>query len=113
MFSGIDLYINDKLIANNSDTYPHKAYLENLFSYGTDVKENQLKAAEFWSEGEPGAFVDMSNSSITDRGKRIAKSISVELQGKLHLDLAIQEKNLRNGLEFKLRLHRSSPESDE
>ena len=28
MFSGIDLYINNKLITNNSDTYPYRAYLE-------------------------------------------------------------------------------------
>ena len=50
----------------------------------------------------------MSNKCITDRGKHVAKSKSVELQGKLHLDLALQEKYLPNGLEFKLRLNRSS-----
>ena len=110
MFSGIDLYINNKLITNNSDTYPYRAYLENLFSYGSDVKDNQLKAAEIWSEDEAGAFEDITNTCITDRGKRVAKSKSVELQGKLHLDLAMQEKYLPNGLEFKLRLNRSSPQ---
>ena len=47
----------------------------------------------------------MSNASITDRGKRVAKSKSVGLQGILHLDLAMQEKYLPNGLEFKLRLN--------
>ena len=52
----------------------------------------------------------MSNKCITDRGKHVAKSKSVELQGKLHLDLALQEKYLPNGLEFKLRLNRSSPQ---
>ena len=31
MFSGIDLYINNKLITNNSDTYPYRAYLEIFF----------------------------------------------------------------------------------
>ena len=35
MFSGINLYINNKLITNDSDTYPYRAYLENLFSYGS------------------------------------------------------------------------------
>ena len=105
MFSGIELYVNNKLSTNNSDTYPYRAYLENLFSYGSDVKDNQLKAAEFWSEDEAGAFEDITNASITDRGKRVAKSKSVELQGKLHLDLDIP-----NGLEFKLRLNRSSPQ---
>ena len=106
MFSGIDLYINNKLITNN----PYRAYLKILFSYGSDVKDNQLKAAEFRSEDEPGAFEDMSNKCIADRGKHVAKSKSVELQGKLHLDLALQEKYLPNGLEFKLRLNRSSPQ---
>ena len=79
-------------------------------SYGSEIKENQLKSAEFWSDDEPGAFEDMSNLSITERGKRVAKSESMELGGKLHLDLAIQEEYLPNGLEFKLRLNRSSPQ---
>ena len=105
MFSGIYLYINNKLITTNSDTYPYRANLENLFSYGSDVNDNQLKAAEFWSEDEPGAFEDITNTCITNRGKRVAKSKSVELQGKLHLDLAMQEKYLPNGLEFKLRFN--------
>ena len=90
--------------------YPYRAYLENVFSYGSDVKDNQLKAAEFWSEDEPGAFEDISNTCITNRGKRVAKSKSVDLQGKLHLDLAMQEKYLPDGLEFKLRLNLSSPQ---
>ena len=94
MFSGINLYINNKLITNNSDTYPYRAYPKNLFSNGSDVKDNQLKAAEVWSVDEPGAFEDFSNASITDRGNRIAKSKSVELQGKIHLDLVMQEKYL-------------------
>ena len=105
------MYINNKLITNYSDTYPYRAYLKNLFSYGSDVKDNQLKATELWSEDKPGAFEDMSNSSITDHGRRVAKSKSVELQGKLHLDLAMEEKYLPNGLGFNRRLNRSSPQS--
>ena len=82
MFSGIVLYINNKSIINNSERYPHRAYLEHLFSYGSDVKDNQRKAAAFLSEDEPGPSEDISNASITDRGKRAAKSKSVELQGR-------------------------------
>ena len=51
----------------------------------------------------------MSIASITDGCKRAAKSKSLELQGKLHLDLAMQEKYLPNGSELKLRLNWSSP----
>ena len=110
MFSGIDLYINNILISNYLDTYPYKAYLKTLFSYGAGVKYNQLKAAEFWSEDEPGVFENMSNSSITDHGKRVAKSKPVDLQGKLHLELAMQERYLPTVLEFKHRFNRSSPQ---
>ena len=46
MFSGIYLFVSNKLITNNSDMYPYKAYLENVFSYGFDGKDNKLKAAK-------------------------------------------------------------------
>ena len=106
----INNFYHSMLITNNSETYPHRAYLEILFSYGSDVKDNQLKAAEFWSEDESGSFENITSKCITYCGKRVAKSKTVELQGKLHLDLAMQEKCLPNGLEFKVRLNRSSPQ---
>ena len=109
MCSGIDLYLNNKLVTKNSDTYPYRAYIENLFSYGYDVKENQLKAAEFWYEGEPKKFEDITDAAITARGTPVGQSKVVELQGRLHLDLAMQEKYLPNGIEMTIRLSRSSP----
>ena len=109
MFSGIDLYLNNKLVNKKSDTYPYRAYIENLFSYGSDLKENQLKAAEFWYEDEPKKFEDITDATITARGTPVGRSKVVELQGRLYLDLAMQEKYLPNGIEMKLRLSRSSP----
>ena len=53
MFSSIYLYMSNKLITNNSDMYPYRAYHENVFSYGFDVKDSKLKAPEFWHEDEP------------------------------------------------------------
>ena len=58
MFSSIDLYLNNKLVTSNMDTYPYRAYLENLFSFGSDVKQNQLRAGEFWYQDETGKFVN-------------------------------------------------------
>ena len=108
MFSGIDLYLNNKLVTNHSDTYPYRTYIENLFSYGSDVKENQLKAAEFWYEDAAGVFEDIPDGAITNRGAPVGRSNAVEIQGRLHLDLAMQVKYLPNGIELKLRLSRSS-----
>ena len=67
MFSGTDLYLNNKLVTSNMDTYPYKAYSENLFSFGSDVKVNQFKAAEFWYEDEPGVFEDFDHANVTAR----------------------------------------------
>ncbi|MEW8546194.1 MAG: hypothetical protein AB2693_21965 [Candidatus Thiodiazotropha sp.] len=109
MFSGIDLYLNNKLVTNSMDTYPYRAYMENLFSFGSDAKENQLKASEFWYEDTAAKFEDFTTKSIKNRIAAVKLSKAVELQGRLHLDLAMQEKYLPNGVEIKLRLNRSSP----
>ena len=40
MFRSVDLDLNNKLISSNSDTYPYRAYIENLLSYNhTDQRE--------------------------------------------------------------------------
>ena len=67
MFRGIDLYLNNKLVISNMDIYPYRAYIENLFSFGSDVKYNQLKAAEFWYEDEPGELEDFDYDRVKAR----------------------------------------------
>ena len=47
MFSGIDLYLNNKLVTSNMDTYPFRAYIENLVLFGSDVKAINLKLQNF------------------------------------------------------------------
>ena len=43
LFSSIDLYLNNKLVTNNTDTYPYRAYIENLLSYSKESKKNTLE----------------------------------------------------------------------
>ena len=111
MFSSIDLYLSNKLVTSNMDTYPYRAYLENLFSFGSDVKQNQLKAGEFWYQDATGKFVDWDDSDmIKARMAVVTESKPLELMRRLHLDLAMQEKYLPNGIEIRLRLNRASPQ---
>ena len=49
------------------DTYPYRAYLENLFSFGSDVKQNQLRAGEFWYQDATGKFVAWDSEAIKAR----------------------------------------------
>ena len=68
------------------------------------MKENQLKAAEVWYEDTPGVFEDMTDKAITNRSVSVSRSKAAKFQGRLHLDLAMQEKYSPNEIEMKLRL---------
>ena len=120
LFSSIDLYLNNKLITNNADTYPYRAYLENLLSYGEGSKDTHLKAMELWIKDTSGqmqstgalnadgnAYAAGRNNGFEQRRGIIGDNNTVELAGRLHLDLFLQEKYLPNGIEIKLRLNRS------
>ena len=109
MFSGIDLFLKNKLVTSSMDTYPYRADIGNLFSYGSDVKSNQLKAGEFWYPDAAGKFEDHNSETVKACNVAVAKSIPVELWGRLHLDLAMQEKYLPNEIEIKIRLNRATP----
>jgi hypothetical protein len=111
LFSSIDLYLNNKLVTNNSDTYPYRAYLENLLSYGKESKNSHLKALELWSNDTAlhmqANATNLNNEGWKSRRTSIHQSRACELAGRLHLDLFLQEKYLPNGVEIKLRLNRS------
>ena len=113
MFSSVDLYLNNKLISSNSDTYPYRAYIENLLSYNSDSKSTFLKASVLWVEDTAAHFDtlnhDGANTGLQKRMGAISQSKTAELFGRLHLDLFQQEKYLPNGIEIRRRLNRSSP----
>ena len=112
MFNSVDLYLNNKLISSNSDTYPYRAYIENL-SYNADSKPTHLKASVLWVEDTADQFDtpnhDGVNVGLQTRMAAISQSKTAELFGRLHLDVFQQEKYLPNGIEIRLRLNRSSP----
>lgn len=113
LFSSIDLYLNNKLITSNADTYAYRSYIENLLSYSRDCKKTQLQALELWESDTAGHMNthahDGDNTGYIARRARVAESKVVELCGRLHLDIMLQEKYLPNGLEIRLRLNKASP----
>ena len=50
------------------------------------------------------------HANVKARAKPVAESKSLELEGRLHKDLVLQEKYLPNGLEFRLKLNRALPQ---
>ena len=117
LFTDVDLYMNNKLVSSSMDTYPYRAYLENLLTYGKEAKNTHLDACVVWKPDTADKFNDTAiaaeannphNAGFIDRRKKIALGRSLELYDRLHLDMWFQEKYLLNGVDLRLRLNRSS-----
>jgi len=50
MFLQVDISLNDKLISNSTNTYPYRAVLEMLLSYGGDAKTSQLSCKMYYKD---------------------------------------------------------------
>ena len=88
--------------------YPYRAYIETLLSYGPAAKESQLTGKK-WYKDTPGQQDKRTtdNKGFTSRKELTALSKSVQMMGKLHLDLFCQDKYLLNHVDLKIKLRRS------
>jgi len=50
LFSQVDISLNGTLITQSTNTYPYRAVLETLLSYGEDTKKSQLTSALFYKD---------------------------------------------------------------
>ena len=53
LFSQVDVYTNDTLVTPSSNTYPFRAYVETLLSYGAEAKKTQL-TSQLWYKDTAG-----------------------------------------------------------
>ena len=57
LFSDISVSSNEKLVSPPTSTYPYRAYIETLLSYGPVAKESQLTSA-MWYTDTAGLMAD-------------------------------------------------------
>ena len=50
LFSQVDISLNGTLVTTSTNTYPYRAMLETLLSYGEDAKKTQLTSALFYND---------------------------------------------------------------
>jgi hypothetical protein len=81
---------------------------EILLSYGPAAKESQLKGV-MWYKDTPGHQDKRTtaNKGFTSRKALTAQSKSVQMTGKLHLDLFCQKKYLLHHVDLKIKLRKS------
>jgi len=50
MFSQVDVSLNGTLITSSTNTYPYRAMIETLLSYGENAKKSQLSSARSYKD---------------------------------------------------------------
>ena len=112
LFKTVDLEINGKSITLNPQTYAYKAYLETALGYTRDAQRGYLAAQGYFIDDNKKEEISINQNFLIKPGSLPATSsgqgISVDLMGKLCLDLAQQPKALLGGMKLKFTLHPNS-----
>ena len=94
----------------SSNTYPFSAYVDTVLSYGAGAKNTQL-TSQLWykdtADNKDATIVDGGNTGLVERRMYIAESRIVEMMGRLHVDLFLQDRFLLNGVSVNIRLAHS------
>jgi len=112
LFSQVDISLNGTLITASTNTYPYRAILETLLSYGEDAKKSQLTSALFYKD-EAGRMdsVDFAanarNAGLFQRRFIARESREFDMMGRLHADILFQDRYMLNEVGIKIKLIRS------
>ena len=106
--------MNGRTISDGSSTYPYRAYLEKLLSYGEEAESTHLTSSLFYKDtagkmDEPDPTKGNANVNLGLKKHALFTSESrvVDMIGRLHGDIFNQEKYLLDMVKVHLRLHRS------
>ena len=107
LFSQVDVSLNERLVTPSMNTYPYRAYLETLLSYGPAAKESYLTAAMWYKDTAKHMEDHQLNKGFKSRQEWSLGSKQVVMIGRPHLDLCFQDRLMLNGVDIKMRLVRS------
>ena len=114
LFSQVDIELNGTLITSSTNTYPYRAMLETLLSYGEDAKKTQLTSALFYKDlaGQMdttalGVNAPDKNDGLVKRSYHTRGSRAVDMIGRLHADIFFQDRYMLNEVNVKIKLVRS------
>ncbi|XP_035204788.1 uncharacterized protein F54H12.2-like [Stegodyphus dumicola] len=115
LFSQVDISLNERLISSSNNTYPYRAIIEKLLNHGFDTKTSQLSSELYFKDtaGRMNVFDTADkqpNEGFNKRAEEFKLSATVDMIGRLHLDMFHQERLLLNMVDMKIKLIRSKPE---
>ena len=116
LMSQVEVYLNGRLISTVNNAYPYTALLQTLLSYGTDARKTHLTTSLFYKDTanhmdnlEP-VGQNASNQGLGKRYQYIKESKTVDLLGRLHSDIFMQDRLLLNQVDLGIKLTRSKNE---
>ena len=92
-----------------TNTYAYRAYIETLLSYRDDAKATQLTSQLWYTDAVEIADGAAANAGFVARRGEIVLSRIVDMTGRFHVDLFLQDKLLINGVAVSVQLVRSKP----
>jgi len=112
LFSQVDISLNGTQVTTSTNTYPYRAMIETMLSYGDDTKTSQLTSSLFYND-QPGRMDEMDfgaaarNSGLWNRSRFTRGSRVVDMIGRIHADIFFQNRYLLNEVNMKIKLVRS------
>ena len=109
LFSQVDIQLNGTLITSSTNTYPYRAILETLLSYGEDAKKTQLTSALYYKNTAGQMYTValtagdgvVPNEGLVKRSQHINRSRVVDTMGRLHADIFFQDRYMLNEVNVK------------
>jgi len=110
LFSQVDISLNGTQVTTSTNTYPYRAMLETLLSYGGDAKKSQLTSTLYYRDQadrmDSVAFDANGNSGLKTRKTFTTISNPVDVIGRIHADLFFHSRYLLNEVNVKIKLTR-------
>lgn len=107
LFSEVDVSLNGVLVTTSTNTYPYRAYIETLLNYGKGAKTSQLRTSLFHKDQDIDDYFGKKNRGYSSRKTKCELSKTMDLLGRIHADIFMQEKYLLNGVDLRLRFVQS------
>ena len=111
LFSQVDISLNGALITSSTNTYPYRAMLETLLSYGHDAKTSQLTSVLYYKDTAGNMdsvdFANNVNDGLVTRSRLARRSRVIDMMGRLHADIFFQDRYMINEVNAKIKLIRS------
>jgi len=113
LFSQVDISLNGTLVTPSTSTYPYRAMIETLLSYGQEAKTSQLTSVMYYKDDagqmDRTTFDDENNvnGGLAKRRQLAARSRVMDMMGRLHADIFFQDRYMLNEVGVRIKLIRN------